>query len=52
MVTLKGTIKLQKNDLLLNPSLVETGTKGNFYKLLEWLYLKMDADNKVDNKKA
>lgn len=21
-------------------------TKGNFYKLLEWLYLKMDADNK------
>ncbi|WQR95289.1 hypothetical protein KVC30_01910 [Helicobacter pylori] len=41
-----------KNDLLLNPSLVETGTKGNFYKLLEWLYLKMDADNKVDNKKA
>ncbi|WP_237003101.1 AAA family ATPase [Helicobacter pylori] len=41
-----------KNDLLLNPSLVETETKGNFYKLLEWLYLKMDADNKVDNKKA
>lgn len=24
----------------------------NFYKLLEWLYLKMDADNKVDNQKA
>ncbi len=23
----------------------------NFYKLLEWLYLKMDADNKGDNKK-
>ncbi|WP_414601130.1 AAA family ATPase [Helicobacter pylori] len=41
-----------KNDLLLNPSLVETETKGNFYKLLEWLYFKMDADNKVDNKKA
>ncbi|AEN18065.1 hypothetical protein [Helicobacter pylori] len=38
--------------MLLNPSLVETGTKGNFYKLLEWLYLKMDADNKVGNKKA
>ncbi|WRA19226.1 AAA family ATPase [Helicobacter pylori] len=41
-----------KNDLLLNPSLVETGTKGNFYKLLEWLYFEMDADNKVDNEKA
>ncbi|WRD99494.1 hypothetical protein E5E06_01725 [Helicobacter pylori] len=39
-----------KNDLLLNPSLVEAERK--FYKLLEWLYLKMDADNKVDNKKA
>ncbi len=38
-----------KNDLLLNPSLVETETKRNFYKLLEWLYLEMDADNKVDN---
>lgn len=24
----------------------------NFYKLLEWLYLKMDADNKADNKEA
>lgn len=24
----------------------------NFYKLLEWLYLKMDADNKVGNQKA
>ncbi len=40
-----------KNDLLLNPSLVEAETKENFYKLLEWLYLKMDADNQVDNKK-
>ncbi len=40
-----------KNDLLLNPSLVEAETKENFYKLLEWLYLKMDADNKGDNKK-
>nr|WP_268741918.1 hypothetical protein [Helicobacter pylori] len=38
--------------MLLNPSLVETETKGKFYKLLEGLYLKMDADNKVDNKKA
>ncbi|WP_104745121.1 hypothetical protein [Helicobacter acinonychis] len=35
-----------KNDLLLNPRLVETETKENFYKLLNWLYLKMDADNK------
>ncbi len=41
-----------KNDLLLNPSLVEAETKENFYKLLEWLYLKMDAGNKVDNKKV
>ncbi len=41
-----------KNDLLLNPSLVETETKENFYKLLEGIYLKMDADNKADNKKA
>ncbi|AHZ26506.1 hypothetical protein EG64_01845 [Helicobacter pylori] len=41
-----------KNDLLLNPNLVETETKENFYKLLEWLYLKMNADNQVDNKKA
>nr|WP_243879822.1 AAA family ATPase [Helicobacter pylori] len=32
-----------KNDLLLNPNLVETETKENFYKLLEWLYLKMNA---------
>ncbi len=28
------------------------GAEINFYKLLEWLYLKIDADNKVDNKKA
>ncbi|EQD89191.1 hypothetical protein [Helicobacter pylori] len=35
-----------KNDLLLNPNLVEVETKENFYKLLEWLYLKMNADNK------
>ncbi|GAA7234282.1 hypothetical protein ID0464_10700 [Helicobacter pylori] len=41
-----------KNDLLLNPNLVETETKENFYKLLEWLYLKMNVDNQVDNKKA
>ncbi|WQU97098.1 hypothetical protein KVL42_01750 [Helicobacter pylori] len=33
-----------KNGLLLNPNLVETERK--FYKLLEWLYLKMNADNK------
>ncbi|GAA7746924.1 hypothetical protein HpBT0154_02250 [Helicobacter pylori] len=42
--------------MLLNPSLVEAETKENFYKLLEWLYLKlylkMDAGNKVDNKKV
>ncbi|WP_269666208.1 hypothetical protein [Helicobacter pylori] len=36
--------------MLLNPSLVET--ERNFYKFLEWLYLKMDADNKVNNKKS
>ncbi|MGL2735763.1 AAA family ATPase [Helicobacter pylori] len=41
-----------KNDLLLNPSLVETETKENFYKLLEWLYLKMNADNQVGNQKT
>ncbi|MGL2885146.1 AAA family ATPase [Helicobacter pylori] len=41
-----------KNDLPLNPSLVEAETKENFYKLLKWLYLEMNADNKVDNKKA
>lgn len=41
-----------KNDLLLNPSLVEVETKENFYKLLEWLYLKMNADNQVGNQKA
>ncbi|WP_412030765.1 AAA family ATPase [Helicobacter pylori] len=41
-----------KNDLLLNPSLVEAETKENFYKLLEWLYLKMNADNQVGNQKA
>ncbi|GAA8545251.1 hypothetical protein HpHA38_00680 [Helicobacter pylori] len=38
-----------KNDLPLNPNLVEAKTKENFYKLLEWL--KMNADNQVDNKK-
>ncbi|WP_227624815.1 hypothetical protein [Helicobacter pylori] len=32
-----------KNDLLLNPDLVEVETKKIFYKLLEWLYLKMNA---------
>ncbi|WP_272928396.1 hypothetical protein [Helicobacter pylori] len=36
--------------MLLNPSLVEI--ERNFYKFLEWLYLKIDTDNKVDNKKA
>ncbi|RVY95287.1 hypothetical protein EC506_00615 [Helicobacter pylori] len=41
-----------KNDLLLNPNLVETETKENFYKLLEWFYLKMDTDNQVGNQKA
>ncbi len=41
-----------KNDLLLNPSLVEAETKENFYKLLKWLYLKMNADNQVGNQKA
>ncbi|WQW66098.1 hypothetical protein KVL18_04625 [Helicobacter pylori] len=41
-----------KNDLLLNPNLVETETKENFYKLLKWLYLKMNADNQVGNQKA
>ncbi|MFP6173795.1 AAA family ATPase [Helicobacter pylori] len=39
-----------KNDLLLNPSLVEAERK--FYKLLERLYLKMNADNQVGNQKA
>ncbi len=39
-----------KNDLLLNPNLVET--ERNFYKLLEWLYLKMDTDNQVGNQKT
>ncbi|MCQ2899753.1 hypothetical protein JT062_04555 [Helicobacter pylori] len=39
-----------KNDLLLNPNLVEAETKENFYKLLEWL--KMNADNQVGNKKT
>ncbi|OOC21210.1 hypothetical protein BZK28_04495 [Helicobacter pylori] len=41
-----------KNDLPLNPNLVEAETKENFYKLLEWLYLEMSVSNKVDNKKA
>ncbi|QQW64313.1 hypothetical protein HGI45_01735 [Helicobacter pylori] len=41
-----------KNDLPLNPNLVEAKTKENFYKLLKWLYPKMNADNQVDNKKA
>ncbi|WP_423749855.1 hypothetical protein [Helicobacter pylori] len=41
-----------KNDLLLNPSLVEAETKENFYKLLKWLCLKMNADNQVGNQKA
>ncbi|WP_120891193.1 hypothetical protein [Helicobacter pylori] len=41
-----------KNDLPLNPNLVEAKTKENFYKLLKWLYSKMSIDNKVDNKKA
>ncbi|WP_187935277.1 hypothetical protein [Helicobacter pylori] len=41
-----------KNDLPLNPNLVEAETKENFYKLLEWLNLKMNADNQVGNKKA
>lgn len=39
-----------KNDLLLNPSLVEAERK--FYKLLERLYLRMNADNQVGNQKA
>ncbi|MGL2793762.1 hypothetical protein L6504_02745 [Helicobacter pylori] len=30
-----------KNDLPLNPNLVEAKTKENFYKLLKWLYLEM-----------
>ncbi|WP_276205169.1 hypothetical protein [Helicobacter pylori] len=38
---LKGTIKLEKNDLLKIG-----GSRKEFYKLLEWFYLKMDADNK------
>ncbi|EJB49634.1 hypothetical protein HPHPA20_0484 [Helicobacter pylori Hp A-20] len=37
--------------MLLNPNLVEAKTKENFYKLLKWLYPKMNADNQVDNKK-
>ncbi|GAA8417102.1 hypothetical protein Hpkin71_00990 [Helicobacter pylori] len=41
-----------KNDLLLNPNLVEAKIKENFYKLLEWLYLEMSVGNKVGNKKA
>ncbi len=41
-----------KNDLLLNPNLVEAETKENFYKLLKWLYLKMNADSQVGNQKA
>ncbi|MFA4806463.1 P-loop NTPase family protein [Helicobacter pylori] len=39
-----------KNDLLLNSNLVEAERK--FYKLLERLYLKMNADNQVGNQKA
>ncbi|WP_164858669.1 hypothetical protein [Helicobacter pylori] len=39
-----------KNDLLLNPNLVEAERK--FYKLLKWLYLKMNADNQVGNQKT
>ncbi|OPG65919.1 hypothetical protein BGL78_03025 [Helicobacter pylori] len=41
-----------KNDLLLNPNLVEAETKENFYKLLKWLNLKMSVGNQVGNKKA
>ncbi|EMH32978.1 hypothetical protein [Helicobacter pylori] len=41
-----------KNDLLLNPNLVEAETKENFYKLLKWLYSKMSVGNQVDNQKA
>ncbi|GAA8306281.1 hypothetical protein KVK35_01745 [Helicobacter pylori] len=41
-----------KNDLPLNPNLVEAKTKENFYKLLKWLYLEMRVGNKVGNKKA
>ncbi|MGL2812069.1 AAA family ATPase [Helicobacter pylori] len=41
-----------KNDLPLNPNLVEAKTKENFYKLLKWLYLEMSVGNQVDNKKA
>ncbi len=33
----------------LNPNLIELETKENFYKLLEWLYLKISVviDNKI-----
>ncbi|WQV89527.1 hypothetical protein KVM15_01815 [Helicobacter pylori] len=41
-----------KNDLPLNPNLVEAKTKENFYKLLKWLYSKMSVGNQVGNKKA
>ncbi|MGL2400067.1 hypothetical protein ACOWM2_03790 [Helicobacter pylori] len=41
-----------KNDLPLNPNLVEAKTKENFYKLLKWLYLEMRVGNRVDNQKA
>ncbi|MGL2374195.1 hypothetical protein ACOWLN_06070 [Helicobacter pylori] len=41
-----------KNDLLLNPNLVEAKTKENFYKLLKWLYSKMSVGNQMGNKKA
>ncbi|WP_000346200.1 hypothetical protein [Helicobacter pylori] len=41
-----------KDDLPLNPNLVEAKTKENFYKLLKWLYSKMSVGNQVGNKKA
>ncbi|MFP6280272.1 hypothetical protein ACLGD1_02965 [Helicobacter pylori] len=49
---LKRRNQIRKEYLLLNPSLVESETKENFYKLLEWLYLKMNADNQVGNQKV
>ncbi|GAA7757916.1 hypothetical protein HpBT0162_02460 [Helicobacter pylori] len=39
-----------KNDLLLNPSLVEAERK--FLQAFKWLYLKMDTDNQVGNQKT
>ncbi|WP_187868747.1 hypothetical protein [Helicobacter pylori] len=42
-----------KNDLLLNPNLVEAERKFlQAFGMAQWLYLKMNADNQVGNQKA